>query len=49
MTAEEVENHGLIMCVGDQLTISLVDKVGVRFTNFIKCVNINLSGFCIST
>ena len=27
MTAEDVEKHGLIMCAGDQLTISLLDKV----------------------
>lgn len=35
MTAEDVEKHGLIMCAGDQLTISLLDKVPFRFTFFL--------------
>jgi hypothetical protein len=27
MSAEDIEKHGLVMCAGDQLTISLLDKV----------------------
>lgn len=27
LTEEDVKNHGLIICAGDQLSLSLLDKV----------------------
>jgi hypothetical protein len=31
MSEEDIEKHGLILCAGDQLTISLLDKVSILF------------------
>jgi hypothetical protein len=49
MTAEDVEKHGLIMCAGDQLTISLLDKVSFQFILLLVLIIFFLPGFRIST
>lgn len=32
LTAEDIKNHGIILCAGDQLTLSLLNKVSVFFS-----------------
>ena len=36
LTEKEIENHGLIICAGDQLTLSLLDKVSRPILMFIR-------------